>query len=188
MLIEPESGLDQQEDRLATALAAVINSAGVDGTRALRAMRRVSEKIVIPMEAVDAAFERVRLRSLGAGDELRNAEGGGLSDAEFAARLGLRSRETIRQYREKGRIFGWLKDSRSHRYPAWQIFHKELLPGLSRVLDVLKEKEMRPLAIVSYFLTPSHAMSELSPLDMLRKGNVAEVVSDAERYGDIGAI
>ena len=43
--------------------------------------------------------------------------------AEFAAHLGVRSRETIRQYREKGRIFGWLKDSRSHRYPAWQIYH-----------------------------------------------------------------
>ena len=48
----------------------------------------------IPEDVVDAAFERVRLRSLGAGDELRNAEGGGLSDAEFAAQLGLRSRET----------------------------------------------------------------------------------------------
>lgn len=187
-LPEGDTGLDQQEDLLTSALEAVINSAGVDGTKALRAMRRVSEKIVIPKDAADAAFERVRLRSLGAGDELRNGEGGGLSDAQFASHLGLRSRETIRQYREKGRIFGWLKDSRSYRYPAWQIYHKELLPGLVQVLAVLKEKELRPLAKISYFLTPSHALGELSPLDMLRKGNVAEVIADAERYGDIGAI
>lgn len=142
----------------------------------------------IPKDVVDAAFERVRLRSWGAGDELRNAEGGGLSDAEFAAQLGLRSRETIRQYRENGRIFGWLKDSRSHRYPAWQIYHKELLPGLAQVLAVLKAKELRPLAMIIYFLTPSYGLGEHRPLDMLREGNVAEVVSDAERYGDIGAI
>ena len=65
-------------------------------------------------DTADAAFERVRLRSLGAGDELRNAEGGGLSDAEFAAQLVFVQRETVRQYRENGRIFGWIKDSRSH--------------------------------------------------------------------------
>ena len=129
----------------------------------------------------------MRLRSLGAGDELRNAEGGGLSDAEFAARLELRSRETIRQYRENGRIFGWIKDSRSH-YPAWQIYQKELLPGLAQVLAVLKAKELRPIAIISYFLTPSYGLGEHRPLDMLREGKVADVVSDAERYGDIGAI
>ena len=138
-------------------------------------------------DTADAAFERVRLRSLGAGDELRNAEGGGLSDAEFAARLELRSRETIHQYREKGRIFSWL-DSRSHHYPAWQIYQKELLPGLAQVLAVLKAKELHPLAMISYFLTPSYGLGERRPLDMLREGKVADVVSDAERYGDIGAI
>ena len=139
-------------------------------------------------DAVDAAFERVRLRSLGAGDELRNAEGGGLSEAEFAAQLGLRSRGKIRHYREQGRIFGWLKDPRNHRYPAWQIYQKELLPGLAQVLAVLEEKELRALAMISYFLTPSYGLGERRPLDMLREGKVAEVVSDAERYGDMGAI
>ncbi len=117
---KPE-GLAPKEQRLAAALSAVINAADVDGTEALRVMRRVSEKISLANVTPDAAFERVLLRSLGADSELRDAEGGGLSDAEFAERMGLGSRETIRQYREKGRIFGWLKGSRSYRYPAWQI-------------------------------------------------------------------
>jgi hypothetical protein len=138
-------------------------------------------------DAVDAAFNRVRLRSLGAGDELRNAEGGGLSDSEFAAQLSLRSRETIRQYCENGRIFGWLNSRSHHRYPAWQIYQKELLPGLAQVLAVLKAKELHPLAIIGYFLTPSYGLDEHRPLDLLREGKVADVVSDAERYGDIGA-
>ena len=100
----------------------------------------------------------------------------------------MRSGETIRQYREQGRVFSWLKDSRSHRYPAWQIYHKELLPGLAEVLAVLTEKELGPPAIISYFLTPSYGLGEHRPLDMLREGKLAAVVSDAERYGDIGAI
>ena len=42
-------------------------------------------------------------------DTIRGAEGGGLSDSEFAAGMGVRSRETIRQYREKGLILHGLR-------------------------------------------------------------------------------
>ena len=134
----------------------------------------------------DAAFERVLLRSLGADAELRDAEGGGLSDAEFAERMGLGSRETIRQYRQKGRIFGWLKGSRSYRYPAWQIHRKELLPGLAEVLAVLREKGLHSLSIIGYFLTPSDGLDDVRPLDLLRESKIDQVVADAQRYGDIG--
>jgi hypothetical protein len=179
-------GLTPNEERLATALSAMINASGVDATEALRVMRKVSEEIEFPKPTADAAFERVRLRSLGADDELRAAEGGGLSDAEFAARLGIRSRETIRQYRAKKLIFGWHKDLRSYRYPAWQIHRKALLPGLEQIIAVLERKGLQPLAIIGYFLTPSSDLGDTRPLDLLRKGQVAEVLADAERYGDIG--
>jgi hypothetical protein len=180
------AGLSPDEERVATALSAVIKAAGLDATEALRVMRRVSEEIELPKAAPDASFERVRLRSLGADDELRDAEGGGLSDAEFAARLKIKSRETIRQYREKHRIFGWRKDLRSYRYPAWQIHHNQLLPGLERVIVVLTQKGLQPLSIIGYFLTPSSDLDDVRPLDLLREGRVEEVVPDAERYGEIG--
>jgi hypothetical protein len=183
---KPE-GLAPKEERLAVALSAVINAADVDGTEALRVMRRVSEKISLTKLTPDAAFERVLLRSLDADSELREAEGGGLSDAEFAERMGLSSRETIRQYRGKSRIFGWAKGSRSNRYPAWQIHRKELLPGLAEVLAVLNEKQLHSLSIIGYFLTPSDGLDDVRPLDLLREGKVDEVVADAKRYGDIGA-
>ena len=182
---KPE-GLAPKEQRLATALSAVINAADVDGTEALRVMRRVSEKISLANVTPDAAFERVLLRSLGADTELRDAEGGGLSDAEFAECMGLGSRETIRQYRQKGRIFGWFKGSRSYRYPAWQIHRKELLPGLAEVLAVLREKGLHSLSIIGYFLTPSDGLDDVRPLDLLREGKIDQVVADAQRYGDIG--
>jgi hypothetical protein len=179
-------GLAPNEKRLAAALSAVINAADVNGTEALRAMRTVSENIRFEKIPAEAAFERVRLRSLGADDELRDAEGGGLSDAEFAAALRLSSRETIRQYREKGRIFGWKRDTRSYRYPTWQIHQRQLLPGLAQILAVLKEKRLRPLSIIGYFLTPSDDLEDLRPVDLLRDGRVEEVLADAKRYGDIG--
>jgi nucleoid DNA-binding protein len=179
--------LTSNEKHLAEALSAVINATGVGGKEALRVMRTIGETMAIRPDAEDDAFERVQLRSLGADVELREAEGGGLSDSDFAARMGLNSRETIRQYREKGRLFAWPKDMRSFRYPAWQIHRGQLLPGLAEVLAVLKEKRLEPLSIIGYFLTPSDDLEDSRPLDLLRKGNVAEVVADAERYGDIGS-
>jgi hypothetical protein len=165
----------------------MISAAGVHGKEALRVIRTIGETIEIPSDAEEEAFERVRLRSLGADAELRDAEGGGLSDMEFATGMGLSARETVRQYREKGRIFAWRRDLRSYRYPAWQIHRKQLLPGLSEVLAVLKEKPLEPLSIVGYFLTPSDDLDDARPLDLLREGKVAEVVADAKRYGDIGS-
>jgi nucleoid DNA-binding protein len=179
--------LTSNEKHLAEALSAVISATGVGGKEALKVMRTIGETIAILPDAEDEAFERVQLRSLGADAELREAEGGGLSDSDFAARLGLNSRETIRQYREKGRLFAWPKDTRSFRYPAWQIHRGQLLPGLSEVLAVLKEKQLEPLSIIGYFLTPSDDLEDTRPLDLLRTGSVAEVVADAKRYGDIGS-
>ena len=187
-VLEPKvEGLAPNEERLAVALSAMISAAGVHGKEALRVIRKIGETIEIPADAEEEAFERVRLRSLGADAELRDAEGGGLSDMEFATGMGLSARETVRQYREKGRIFAWRKDLRSYRYPAWQIHRKQLLPGLSEVLAVLKEKPLEPLSIVGYFLTPSDDFDDARPLDLLREGQVAEVVADAKRYGDIGS-
>jgi len=187
-VLEPKvEGLAPNEEQLAVALSAMISAAGVHGKEALRVIRTIGETIEIPSDAEEEAFERVRLRSLGADAELRDAEGGGLSDMEFATAMGLSARETVRQYREKGRIFAWRKDLRSYRYPAWQIHRNQLLPGLSEVLAVLKEKPLEPLSIVGYFLTPSDDFDDARPLDLLREGQVAEVVADAKRYGDIGS-
>jgi hypothetical protein len=179
--------LTPNEKHLVEALSAVINATGVRGREALRVMRTIGETIEIPQDAEDQAFERVQLRSLGADAELRYAEGGGLSDREFASRIGVSSRETIRQYREKGRLFAWSKDLRSYRYPAWQIHRRQLLPGLAEVVAVLKEKQLEPLAIIGYFLTPSDDLDDSRPLDLLREGKVAAAVADAKRYGDIGS-
>jgi hypothetical protein len=150
-------------------------------------IRKVGETIEFSEATAEAAFERVRLHSLGADAELRNAEGGGLSDAEFAERLGVASRETIRQYRAKKQIFGWPKGARNFRYPAWQILDHKFLPGLAEVLNILHEKHLSPLAIIGIVLTPMRDLNDNRPLDLLRQGKIARVVAALQRYGDIGA-
>jgi hypothetical protein len=179
-------GSTPEAARLANALSAVIAASPVDAIDALRAIRQVGEEIEVPAGNTDAAFERVRLRSVGVENELRDAEGGGLSDAQFAHSLGIKSRETIRKYREGRRIFGFRKGVRAYRYPAWQIHEGQLLPGLDKVIEILVGKKLQPLSIISYFLTPSSDLDEARPLDVLRKGRVEDVVAAAKRYGDIG--
>src|SRR5690606_3704397 len=65
-----------------------------------------------------ATFEEAKLDAIGVEAELRDAEGGGLTSEEFAAKLGPKSAETVRKYRLSGEIFAWEKDQRTLRYPA----------------------------------------------------------------------
>jgi hypothetical protein len=140
----------------------------------------------IPVDDLDAHFEAARMESVGVEDELRNAEGGGLSAAEFAQKLGVCSAETIRTYRLAGKIFAWEKDERNFRYPAWQIYRGKILPGLSEVLAILNSKELPTLSIISFFIYPSDDLDGKSPLELLRQRQNDEVLDFAKRYGDIG--
>lgn len=173
--------------KAATAVTALLAALELKAADSLRVLRIVGE--TIPMNEDDAAlaFEKVRIRSTGVEDEIRTAEGGGISDAEFARRLGLRSRETVRGYRQAGEIFAWEKGARNLQYPAWQIHAHRLLPGLSAVLAILGQRELTPLAIANYVLSESDALEGKRPLDLLREDRVEEVVHHARRYGEIGA-
>jgi hypothetical protein len=153
----------------------------------MRVIRKVSETIELPEATAEAAFERVRLRSLGADAELRNAEGGGLSYGEFAKQLGIASRQTIHDYHQDKKIIRWSKGARNFRYPAWQILDHKLLPGLDIVLKILHERHLSPLDIISILLTPMRDLNDNRPLDLLRQGKIDKVVAAINRYGDIGA-
>jgi DNA-binding transcriptional regulator YiaG len=173
--------------KVVNALTAVIEAAELATQDALHLLLVTGEKLPVDQKDQNAAFERVRLRSLGVVEEVRDMEGGGLSDAEFAARLGVSARETVRNYREKGRIFAWEKDARNLRYPAWQIHDGGLLPGLTEVLAALTKHGRSAFAIANYFLSESEELGGKRPLDLLRAKRAEEVKAHAERYGSIGA-
>jgi len=174
------------ESTAVRAVSAILQAFDLDPAARMRVLRITAESV--PTDASeDAAFEAVRLRSVGADDELRNAEGGGLSAEEFARGLGLKAVETIRTYREQGEIFAWQKDRRNYRYPAWQIHRGALLPGLREVLAILREKHIDPLETVAFFISESEELNEESPLQLLRSKDVKPVIEYAHRYGELGA-
>lgn len=181
----PEDAAAIEANVLRNSLRALVSSFE-NLTRAEKIHSVVEVLRDIPADDLDAHFEAAKLESLGVEDELRNAEGGGLSAVEFAERLGVGSAETIRLYRLSGKIFAWEKGERNFRYPAWQIYRGRMLPGLSDVLAALAAKWLPPLSIVSFFIYPSDELGGKSPLKLLRERRVEEVIGYARRYGEIG--
>jgi len=178
--------LSPRQAKVADALSAVIEAADLGARDALHIFRVLGEQLPLEEDDANGAFERVRLRSIGVEEELRQLEGGGLSDAEFAKRLGVGSRETVRKYREKGWLFAWEKDSRNLRYPAWQVHEGRLLPGLAEVLAILHHQKRGSFSIANYFLSESEELGGRRPLDLLREGRLGDVKAHAER-NDVGA-
>lgn len=170
-----------------TAVQSLLAGYGLAGRDALAVLRRVGEEIARGTTDTAGAFEQVRLQSLGVEQEMLAEEGGMLSDAEFARQLGLKSRQTVHNYRDAGKIFALPKGARNFSYPAWQIHRGALLPGLGEVLAALRPKRLSPLAQVNFFLTEAEALDDQRPLDRLRAGAVAEVVAHAQRYGVVGS-
>lgn len=134
----------------------------------------------------ELAFEAAKLDSIGAEEELRAAEGGAIPAVELGRRINL-SDETVTTYRKKGILIGLPKGRRNWEYPAWQACQGQLLPGLDKVLAALAEKRLSPLSAVSFFLTKSEDIDDLSPLELLRAGRIEEAVEHAQRHGDIGS-
>lgn len=151
------------------------------------AIRSVDGDYAESNTSTDDSFEIVRLRSLGVADEILNEEGGSVSGVEFEERLGIRSRKAIHNYREAGKIFALPRGSRNIAYPVWQIHSNELLPGLDLVLKKLHLRSTTPFSIANFFLTPADAFEDERPLDLLRKGQLDEVLLHVDRYDDIGA-
>jgi hypothetical protein len=172
--------------QLRTALLTLIKGANAPVNVVLQEIKSIGETLSSELD-YEGAYNLLKIRSLGVDDEVLAQEGGALSDAEFAKRLRQKSRQTVHNYRETGKIFAVPRGSRNFLYPAWQIYRGALLKGLDSVLHVLNEKRTPPHSIVDFFLTEAEALEGKRPLDLLRAGGVDEVVAHAHRYGDIGS-
>ena len=175
----------QNTDMQERAVEALLKGFGIRGAATLPVLRRLAEKVAVTNE--NDAFERVRLRSIGVGNDTLAEEGGALSDAEFAKRLNVRSRQTIHNYREAGKIFAVSSGARNFVYPALQIHKGALLPGLAEVSRILNDSQTAPMGILLFFLTPAEALEDERPLDLLRKGEIEGVLRHAKRYDVIGS-
>lgn len=169
------------ETQAENAIIALLKGFGLDGAKALPVLLRVAEKSGSASSNADA-FNRVRLRSVGAENKILEEEGGLVSDAQFASALGLKARQSVHNYRVAKKIFALPKGGRNFVYAAWQVHKRALLPGLEETLAVLAKKRVTPIGIVLFFLTPAETLGEKRPLDLLRRGVVEEVILHARRY------
>ena len=141
-----------------------------------------AHRMVRDVAKEEIAFQRVKMRSEGVEERLLAEEGGALTDSEFAEKLGVASRSTIKNYREQNKIFAVPRGTRNLYYPAWQIYKKELLPDLEETLHVLAEHELHPFSYVLFFLTPTEALEDERPLDLLRRNHAPTVIAHAQHY------
>jgi hypothetical protein len=121
------------------------------------------------------SYVRALARGLAVRRELEEEEGGSLSAEDTAHLLGMSKPSVLKRFKT-GRLLGW-RDLRqdSVRFPAWQFTEQGLLPGLERIMEVLKKSPLDPWGQVMFFLQKRHSLTDQRPLDFLRQGRVAEV-------------
>lgn len=106
--------------------------------------------------------------------QLLREEGGSVSTAEAAERLGVSRRAVLERYR-MGTIIGWFdENSRAIKYPIWQFKTRGLLPGIEGILQLFNEHADvdDDIARVMFFLSRFGFLRDKRPLDCLRCGDI----------------
>ncbi len=115
-------------------------------------------------------------RGLIAREEMKLAEGGSWSATETGSRLGITKAAVLKRY-QKGQLIGW-RESRQNavRFPAWQFSDDRPLPGITDVLQVLQIDDW---AKIVFFLSQLSSLGGKRPLDLIRAGQIREVLRAA---------
>lgn len=172
--------MELQESVLRTVLAA----RGVD-TRELwsllreldestRAMRQAIEGLkeadtaVLSEEEARRALER---RTVTISDDYDEPL---VTSDEFAKLTGVRTRQTVHNWRVQRRIIGWEGAKRGFVYPTSQLDERgRPLPGLDRVLEIFDDDGF---VAWEWLRTPLNATDGEPPLALLRRNELEEVV------------
>ena len=127
----------------------------------------------VDSKRVDAADAERRISARtrpGDGEEL-------LSSDELAARIGLRTRQSVHDWMRKGRIVGWQSAKRGYLFPAQQVDERgRPLDGLEWIVPSFGDA----YAAWVWLTTPLPSLDGAKPLELLRKGEVDIVAAAAK--------
>jgi hypothetical protein len=100
-----------------------------------------------------------------------------LTSEELAARVGLKTRQSVHDWRRKGRIVGWQGAKRGYVFPASQ-FHQggKPLDGLDRIVPHFSDGYTAWI----WLNTPRPSLGGAKPIVLLGKGEGDRVVAAAE--------
>ena len=102
-----------------------------------------------------------------------------LTTEELAARVGLKIRQSVHDWRRKGRIVGWQNARRGYVFPAEQLDGRnQPLPGLDRMAGRFADG----YAAWVWLTTPRPSLEGATPLALLGRGEVGRVAEAA--WGD----
>ena len=106
-----------------------------------------------------------------------------LTSEELAARTGLRTRQSVHDWRRKGWIVGWQNARRGYVFPARQLDDRNRpLAGLNRVTALFADG----YAAWVWLTTARPSLDGAEPLALLARGEVKRVTEAAQgdRQGD----
>jgi hypothetical protein len=168
--------MDLSEDALADAAEASDNWHAM-----FRAMR--NEGALEQVQKSDP-LARAFLDGLDARARLIKQNGGVFKTEEVADYLGITS-QAVNKRRALRQLVGLTFRKRGHLFPAWQFTDRGTVQGLEDVLAALGDHDEWTQNV--FFINPNTTLNGRRPLDLLRQGEVQEVLQAAREFGQHGA-
>ena len=156
-----------------SALAAAADALSTGGREQRASGEAIEGSVPLPVDTEEANRRLAALTRTGAPETLLTSE-------EIAARAGLKTRQSVHDWRRKGRIVGWQNARRGYVFPAAQLDERNRpLPGLDRVAGLFADG----YAAWVWLTTPRPSLDGATPLTVLARGEI-EPVAEAAR-GDL---
>jgi hypothetical protein len=132
---------------------------------------------------INERLAQARSRGRAVREKMKLAEGGSITTAEVAVRLGL-SEAVVLEQCARGRLLAWREGrARILRFPVWQFQGDQLLAGLKEVLKVLnRDKRLDDFGRIGFFLCTFGRLDGLRPLDCLRTNRKDKALLAAQAY------
>ena len=167
---------DVDEQSVADALSASSDSLAV--------LRVLEQPSVVECLKMADPLGPARLRGVAARHQLIEAAGGVMSSTQFAGALGL-TRQAVDKRRRAGRLLALSVGRRGFRYPAFQVTHGGLLPGLEAVLQALSGHD--GWMQLAFFVTERADLEGRTAADCLNSGHQDAVLRSAAALAEHGA-
>ena len=106
-----------------------------------------------------------------------------LTSEELAARVGLKTRQSVHDWLRKGKIVGWRGAKRGYVFPEGQLDERGRPPeGLEKIVSYFDDG----YTVWFWLTTPRPSLDGVEPLALLREGKIDRVLDAAmgDRQGD----
>jgi hypothetical protein len=127
---------------------------------------------------------RAFLDGLDAKARLIEQNGGIFKTEEVAEYLGI-TPQAVNKRRALRQLVGLTFRKRGYVFPAWQFTDRGTVPGLEQVLLALAGHDEWMQNV--FFIDPNTRLGGRRPLDLLREGEIPEVLDAAREFGQHGA-